>query len=50
MLVISPAWPRKPAREQGPPGPSHSSGSYPEMGMGLAERSGRDGREVLAPI
>ena len=36
-----------PSRDQGPPGPSHSTRSYPEMGMGWPERVGRDGRETL---
>jgi hypothetical protein len=34
-----------PARDQRTPGQSHSSGSYPERGMGSAERSDRDGQE-----
>ena len=36
-----------PSRDQGPPGPSHSTRSYLETGMGVAERLRRDGRETL---
>jgi hypothetical protein len=37
----------KPAREQRTPRQSHSSGSYPETGMGRAERFYRDGGEFF---
>jgi len=38
---------KKPAREQMTPRQSHSSGSYPETGMGGAERPHRDGGEFF---
>jgi len=37
-----------PAREQRTPNQSHSSGSYGETCMGLAERLNRDGWEPFA--
>lgn len=38
----------KPARDQRTPRQSHSSGSYRETGMGMVERSYRDGEEPFA--